>query len=135
MCGSNLYANIRVKDRKGETGVCCCSVSLGTVPQWFIKVNHDKAILKPRSRLYKKQRAATESAEDTSESTKKRPVHKITEKQGRWLRRQRICATQETWFKGSGNPLQCSSLKNPMDRETCWATVHGITESWTRLSD
>ena len=21
------------------------------------------------------------------------------------------------------------------DREACWATVHGVTKSWTRLSD
>ena len=27
---------------------------------------------------------------------------------------------------GSGNPLQYSSLENPMDRGAWWATVHGI---------
>ena len=26
---------------------------------------------------------------------------------------------------GNGNPLQYSCLKNPMDREAWWATVHG----------
>ena len=31
--------------------------------------------------------------------------------------------------EGSGNPLQCSCLENPMDRGACWATVHGVTES------
>ena len=36
---------------------------------------------------------------------------------------------------GSGNPLQYSCLENPMDREAWWATVHGVAESWTRLSD
>ena len=24
--------------------------------------------------------------------------------------------------------------KNPMDRGACWATVHGVAKSWTRLS-
>ena len=28
---------------------------------------------------------------------------------------------------GNGNPLQYSCLKNPMDREAWWATVHGVT--------
>ena len=27
---------------------------------------------------------------------------------------------------GSGNPLQYSSLENPMDRGAWWATVHGV---------
>ena len=26
---------------------------------------------------------------------------------------------------GSGNPLQYSCLKNPVDKEAWWATVHG----------
>ena len=34
-----------------------------------------------------------------------------------------------------GNPLQYSSLENPMDRGAWWATVHGVTKRWTRLSD
>ena len=37
--------------------------------------------------------------------------------------------------EGNGNPLQYSCLENSMDRETWWATVHGVTKSWTRLSD
>ena len=36
---------------------------------------------------------------------------------------------------GNGNPLQYSCLENPMDRGAWWATVHGVTESQTRLSD
>ena len=32
---------------------------------------------------------------------------------------------------GSGNPLQYSSLKNPMDGGTCKATVHGVAKSRT----
>ena len=35
----------------------------------------------------------------------------------------------------NGNPLQCSCLENPMDRGTWLATVHGVTKSWTWLSD
>ena len=30
--------------------------------------------------------------------------------------------------EGNGNPLQYSGLKNPMDREAWWATVHGVAE-------
>ena len=35
---------------------------------------------------------------------------------------------------GHGTPLQFSYLENPMDREACWATVHGIAKSRTKLS-
>ena len=35
--------------------------------------------------------------------------------------------------EGHGNPLQCSCLENPKDRGAWWATVHGVTNSWTRL--
>ena len=54
-------------------------------------------------------------------------------------------ATQETWGsipgwgrssgEGNGNPLQYSCLENPMDRGAWWATVHGVSKSWTRLND
>ena len=37
--------------------------------------------------------------------------------------------------RGHGNPLQHSYLENSMDRRDWQATVHGITKSWTRLSD
>ena len=30
--------------------------------------------------------------------------------------------------EGNGNPLQYSCLGNPMDRESRWATVHGVTK-------
>ena len=36
--------------------------------------------------------------------------------------------------RGNGNPLQYSCLKNSMDRGAWWATVHGLTKSWTQLS-
>ena len=34
--------------------------------------------------------------------------------------------------EGNGNPLQYSSLGNPMDRGAWWATVHGVAKSPTR---
>ena len=36
---------------------------------------------------------------------------------------------------GSGNPLQCCCLVNPMERGAQWAIVHEIAKSWTQLSD
>ena len=35
---------------------------------------------------------------------------------------------------GNGNPLQCSCLENPMDREAWWATDRGVAKSWTQLN-
>ena len=37
--------------------------------------------------------------------------------------------------EGNGNPLQYSCLENPMDGGAWWATVHGITKSWTQVND
>ena len=37
--------------------------------------------------------------------------------------------------EGNGNPLQYSCLENPMDGGDWWATVYGVAESRTRLSD
>ena len=34
--------------------------------------------------------------------------------------------------EGTGNPLQCSCLENPRDREAWWA-ICGVTQSRTRL--
>ena len=34
---------------------------------------------------------------------------------------------------GNGNPLQYSCLENPTDRGAQQATVHGVTQSQTRL--
>ena len=36
--------------------------------------------------------------------------------------------------EGSDNPLQYACLENPMDKGAWWATVPGVTKSWTRLS-
>ena len=33
--------------------------------------------------------------------------------------------------EGNGNPLQYSCLENSMDEGAWWATVHGVTKSWT----
>ena len=37
--------------------------------------------------------------------------------------------------EGNGNPLQCSSLENSMDRGAWQATVHGVKKSQTQLSN
>ena len=37
--------------------------------------------------------------------------------------------------EGNGTPLQCSCLENPMDGGAWKAAAHGVTKSWTRLSD
>ena len=37
--------------------------------------------------------------------------------------------------EGNGNPLQYSCLQNPIGGGAWWAAVHGVTKSWTRLSD
>ena len=37
--------------------------------------------------------------------------------------------------EGDGHPLRYSGLENSMDRGAWWATVHGVTKSWTQLSD
>ena len=37
--------------------------------------------------------------------------------------------------EGNGTPLQYSCLENPMDGGAWCAVVHGVAESWTRLSD
>ena len=36
---------------------------------------------------------------------------------------------------GNDNPLQYSCLENPLVRGAWWATVCGVTKSWTQLSD
>ena len=35
--------------------------------------------------------------------------------------------------EGNGNPLQCSCLENPRDREAWWAAVYGVAQSRTQL--
>ena len=35
--------------------------------------------------------------------------------------------------EGNGNPLQCSCLENPRDREAWWVAIYGVAQSQTRL--
>ena len=37
--------------------------------------------------------------------------------------------------EGNGNLLQYSCLGNPVARGAWWATVHGVAQSWTGLSN
>ena len=39
----------------------------------------------------------------------------------------------QAFGEGNGNPLQCSCLRNPMDRGPWQATVHGIANIQTKL--
>ena len=36
--------------------------------------------------------------------------------------------------EGNGNPLQCSCLENPRDREAWWASVDGVGHDWRDLA-
>ena len=46
-----------------------------------------------------------------------------------------ISGSERSLGEGNGNPLQYSCLKNPMDRETWMARVHGVAQSRTQPSD
>ena len=46
-----------------------------------------------------------------------------------------IPGSGRSFGEGNGNPLQYSWLENFMDRGAWQATVHGVTKSWTQLSD
>ena len=35
--------------------------------------------------------------------------------------------------EGNGNPLQCSCLENPKNREAWWAAIYGVAQNRTRL--
>ena len=37
--------------------------------------------------------------------------------------------------EGNGYQLQYSCLENSMDREAWCATIHGVTKTWTQLSN
>ena len=46
----------------------------------------------------------------------------------------RVIVPIETHTKNeevNGYPLQYSCLENSMDRGDWWATIHGVTKSWT----
>ena len=42
---------------------------------------------------------------------------------------------KDPFREGNGNPLQYSSLENPMDEGAWQTTVHGVAKSRTRLSN
>ena len=46
-----------------------------------------------------------------------------------------FCSIRLKSGEGNGNPPQYSCLENPMDRGAWWSAVHGVTRSWTRLSN
>ena len=46
-----------------------------------------------------------------------------------------ILESRSSSGEGNGNPLQYPCLENPMDRGAWWATVHGVTNSQTRVKD
>ena len=59
-----------------------------------------------------------------------------------WGRRESDMTEQFTFFlsivpvgEGNGNPLQCSCLEYPVDREAWWAAVYGVAKSRTPLSN
>ena len=45
-----------------------------------------------------------------------------------------LLKASEQCREGNGTPLLYSCLENPMDGGACWAAVHGVAKSWTRLS-
>ena len=47
----------------------------------------------------------------------------------------RFLGQKDTPEKENGNPLQCSCLKNSMDRGAWSPTVQGVAKSGTLLSD
>ena len=53
------------------------------------------------------------------------------ETQNKYLKRQNYNTLAMKHREDNGNPLQCSCLKNPMDREAWQAAVHGVTKSQT----
>ena len=50
-------------------------------------------------------------------------------------KKQKDLETTAMYYQGNGTPLQYSCLENLMDRGAWWAAVHGVSKSWTQLSD
>ena len=42
-----------------------------------------------------------------------------------------LLLTSDFSGEGTGDPLQCSCLENPMDGEAWWAAVHGVAKNRT----
>ena len=51
-----------------------------------------------------------------------------------WLKWLTLFILGRSLVDGNGYPVQCSCLKNPMDRRAWWATVHGVAKNHTRLT-
>ena len=52
-----------------------------------------------------------------------------------WSLGRKISWVERSPGEGNGYPLQRSRLENPMDRGAWWSIVHGVTKSWTQLSN
>ena len=60
----------------------------------------------------------------------------LTEEERKWTWKGGISLCLYSMVReGDGTPLQYSCLENPMDGGAWWAAVHGVTKSWTQLSD
>ena len=66
--------------------------------------------------------------------TKTNPKKK-KQKKTKWLSEENLQIAKERSGEGNGNPLQYSCLETPMGGGAWQAAVHGVTKSWTRLSD
>ena len=53
----------------------------------------------------------------------------MAEPQVTWIRS--LPESEKSPGGGNDNPLQYSCLDNPKDKGAWWATVHGVTKSWT----
>ena len=47
----------------------------------------------------------------------------------------RSLGQEDSLEKGSGSPLRCSGLENPVDAGAWWVAVCGVAKSWTQPSD
>ena len=79
----------------------------------------------PLSLLWSPTRAGGSVFEDLSQASQPEA----------WLQPVDPSRTVDTSAAGNGNPLQYACLGNPMNRGSCWATVHVIAKSRTQLSD
>ena len=57
------------------------------------------------------------------------------EKEGVVRREATLCSKGQSRGEGNDTPLQYSCLENPRDGGAWWASVHGVAESRTRLSN
>ena len=89
------------------------------IPLIFFNAYHSWRIIK--SNIFRKQTGSIHISND------KWYLH---QRMGMFVATKRLYLGEE-----NGNPLRYSCLETPMNRGVWWATVHGVTKSWTRLSD